>query len=498
VLLPEDNLNLAALLKSPLADLTEDQLYDLAHNRADRSLWDEFSARHSECAAFAQAHALLSEMLARADYLPPFEFFARALGKDLRKRFVARLGAEAADAIDEFLGLALAHEAMHPPSLESFLDWFVKGASEVKRDMDEAGGAVRVMTVHGAKGLEANVVILPDTAQVPDHDRREPLLYADDCVFYGVPKILDTPAIAAAKAAAQHREMREYRRLLYVAATRAREFLVICGYENKNKPSLAPWYRHLFEGARAIGREEEIDGQTVIALGASLSRGAAAPPAERAATAVPEFFARSPAPEPAPRTLRPSQAAGLEETSLVSPLKDSGKRFARGLLVHALLARLPDIAPPMRETVARAYLARQKISPADAQALIAETMGILTDPVFAPLFAPGSRGEVAVAAELPELGPGLGKLRISGQIDRLAVTADSVLIADFKTNRPPPARVDETPRLYAAQMALYRAALQKIYPQKRIACALVWTDGARLMTLPDALLDAEIARITAT
>ncbi|HEY4265604.1 MAG TPA: double-strand break repair helicase AddA [Micropepsaceae bacterium] len=490
-LLPGDDLNLASLLKSPLVGLSEDALYALAQARTG-TLWEELSARKDENAGFGDAHAFLSAALAQADYLPPFEFYARALGKGLRKRILARLGAEAADAIDEFLSLALSHEASHPPSLESFLDWFVKGASDVKRDMEQVGGAVRVMTVHGAKGLEANVVILPDTAQVPDHERREPILYTEDCAFYGVPKILETQAVSAAKIAAQAREMREYRRLLYVAATRAREFLVVCGYENRINSQAVPWYRHLSEAARRIGREEEMGGETIVALGAPLTRGpVAAAPADRISIALPDFFGRAATPEPSSRILRPSEAAGLEEPVLLSPLADGGKRFRRGLFVHALLARLPDIAPAKREAAALAYLRRQGVAADDAAALTAETLAILTDSAFAALFRPDSRAEVAVAAELPELG----NVRVSGQIDRLAVTEEAVLIADFKTNRPPPVHVDQTPRLYRAQMALYRAALRKIYPAKRIDCALVWTDGARLMALPPALLDAEIARI---
>ena len=491
-LLPDDDLNLAALLKSPMVSLSEDELYDLAQPRAGRTLWEEFSARRNGNAHFMRAHALLSGLLAQADYLPPFEFYARALGKGMRKRIVARLGAEAADAIDEFLALALAHEASHPPSLESFLNWFVKGASDVKRDMDQKGGAVRVMTVHGAKGLEADIVILPDTAQVPNHERREPLLYTEDCVFYGVPKSLETQSVADAKNAAQAREMREYQRLLYVAATRAREFLVVCGYETKNNGPAMPWYHHLREAAARIGRAEQIDGEAVIAIGAPMARGPiSAAPAEQATRTLPEFFARSAPAEPASRILRPSEAAGLDEPALVSPLRDGGTRFRRGLFVHALLAHLPEIANEKRETAALTYLRRQGISVEDAEGLVTETFAILNDAVFAALFTAGSRGEIAVTAELPELG----NVRVSGQIDRLAVTENSVLIADFKTNRPPPANVEETPRLYRAQMALYRAALQKIYPGKRIDCALVWTDGARLMPLPAALLDAEIARI---
>ena len=493
-LLPDDDLTLAALLKSPLVGFSENDLYDLAQPRAGTSLWDELRARKSESPLFQGAHRFLAEILSQADFLPPFEFYARALGKGLRRRLTARLGSEAADAIDEFLALALAHEGSHPPSLESFLNWFEKGASDVKRDMEKGDHAVRVMTVHGAKGLEANIVILPDTAQVPDHERREPLLYNDDCVFFGVNKALDTPKIRAAKAAARLREMREYRRLLYVAATRAREFLIVCGYEMKNGVQAESWYGHLKDAGARIGREERIAGETVIAFGASFSGGSAEllalpqPP-----TRVPKFLTRAAEPEPASRVLRPSEAAGVEEPVLISPLDDSAKRFRRGLLVHALLAHLPAFPPQRRESAAFSYLKRQGLAPEDAEALIRETLAIIDDSVFAELFSQDSRAEVAVAAQLPELG----NVEISGQIDRLAVTRDAVLIADFKTNRPPPDSAENTPRLYRTQMALYRAALQKIYPGKRIDCALVWTDGALLMPLSKALLDAEIARIAA-
>jgi len=490
-LLPEDDLNLAALLKSPLIGFSEDELYELAQNRAGCSLWEGLRARERDRPTFHDAYAFLTDVLGRADFLPPFEFYSRALATGLRKRLATRLGAEAEDAIDEFLALALAHESAHPPSLQDFLHWFTTGASDVKRDMEQGGGAVRVMTVHGAKGLEADIVILPDTAQVPDHGRRDPLLYTDDCVFFGVPKALEPRAVTNAKAAARQAEMREYRRLLYVAATRAREFLVVCGYETKKGTDPQSWYPHLEAAGRRIGRQEAIAGESVLVCGSDLSQGAAAEPGRQRQVSTPEFLARSPATEPIARTLRPSDAAEAGEPPLISPIAGNGKRFRRGLLVHALLARLPECAPSEREKIALSYLKRQGLGGDDAKTLIAETSKVLDDPVFAALFAPDSRAEVGISANLPELG----NARVSGQIDRLAVTPESVLVADFKTNRPPPATVEETPRLYRTQMALYRAALQKIYPGRRVDCALVWTDGALLMPLPDALLDAEIARI---
>jgi len=491
VLLPEDDLTLAALLKSPLVGLSEDELLSLAAGREGR-LWNAFWARRDERPEFARAYAFLADMRAQADFVAPFEFYSRALSKGLRRQLVARLGAEAADAIDEFLSLALAYESAHPPSLEGFLDWFEKGASEVKRDMEQGAGAVRVMKVHGAKGLAANIVILPDTAQIAEQERRAGLLYTEDCVFFGVNNSLNTPAIEAAKAEAARREMREYRRLLYVATTRAREWLILTGYETRNGPRPESWHQ-LIRGARAPSwREEEIDGETVLTIGAALSgAGVRGPEVESEARQVPEFLSRTAAAEPEPRIIRPSDAVGAHQPAPVSPIEEDGARFRRGLLIHALLAHLPGVAETERESRALAYLRREGIAAADAKEIVAECFGVLHDAEFAALFTPQSRAEVGVTALLPELG----SVRVSGQIDRLAVTDDAVLIADFKTNRPPPATAVETPTIYLAQMALYRAALARIYPGKRIECALIWTVGPRLMKLPAALLDAELAKI---
>jgi ATP-dependent helicase/nuclease subunit A len=490
-LLPEDDLTLAALLRSPLIDLSEDDLLELAAQREGR-LWAALRARKAERPEFARAHAFLADIRGQADFVAPFEFYARVLSRGLRQNLVARLGTEAADAIDEFLSLALAYESAHPPSLEGFLDWFERGASEVKRDMEQGAGAVRVMTVHGAKGLEANIVILPDTAQIAEQERRAGLLYTEDCVFFGVKKELDTPAVLAAKAEAARREMREYRRLLYVATTRAREWLILTGYEMRNGTRPESWYELIRAARMPSWREEAIDGETVLALGAPLpGKGARAAEAETRRTKLPEFLSRAAPAEPEARIVRPSDAVEAYQPAPISPVEDDGARFKRGLLIHALLAHLPEVDEAERESRAFAYLKREGVEQNEARAIAVESFAVLNHPEFAPLFTPSSRAEVGVTALLPEAGD----LRVSGQIDRLAVTADAVLIADFKTNRPPPKTVEETPAIYLAQMALYRAVLARIYPGKRVECALIWTVGPRLMKLPAALLDAEMAKI---
>ena len=264
-----------------------------------------------------------------ADTVPPFEFYARILGKGVRRQVVARLGDEAADAIDEFLALALAHEGTHAPSLETFLDWFEKGASDVKRDMDQAGGAVRVMTVHGAKGLESDIVVVPDTTQIPEQDKRAALLYTDDCVFFNVKQSLEVPAITDAKAAAQEREMEEYRRLLYVALTRARDWLIVAGYEMKKfKVHPLSWYQAIRNAAEQLNARDE-DGTLV--LGDPVGAGKSERCTADGTVALPEFLHRPAPKEPArPRILRPSDAAGEEEPPLIRRWRTAASVFAAG------------------------------------------------------------------------------------------------------------------------------------------------------------------------
>jgi ATP-dependent helicase/nuclease subunit A len=497
-LLPEDNLNLAALLRSPLIGIDEEQLFALSSSRAGL-LWRELAERRDELASFGFAHEFLSECLMRADFAPPYEFYAHALAaRGMRKRLLARLGAEANDAIDEFLSLALSYESLNTPSLEGFLHWIERGDAEIKRDMERGRDEVRVMTVHGAKGLEADIVILPDTTSLPDPPgKRGDLLYTDKGVIYPVTDSEAPAAVKVAKAAAAVEALKEHRRLLYVALTRAKDFLYVCGFENKNGVKPGSWYELAQRAAQSIGKSIVQGDATLRAIGDA--RLETAPPSatpEAVPIALPDWAVTVPGPEHAtPRLIRPSDAAGLEEPGVISPAgPKAAARFRRGQLVHTLLARLPDVAPVSRRDIALAFLAARDVPRGEAVALADETLAVISDPRFAEAFAPTARAEVAIVADLPELGPGA---RASGRIDRLAVSQTEVSAVDFKTNRPPPQREEDVPALYRAQMALYRAALKKVFPGRRIACALIWTEGPRLMELSDTLLDAETAHIRA-
>jgi ATP-dependent helicase/nuclease subunit A len=302
-------------------------------------------------------------------------------------------------------------------------------------------------------------------------------------------------AVKAAKLAAQARAMEENRRLLYVALTRAKDRLYVCGFEGKNGVRPGSWYELASEAAQKIGLDLT-RGDSVIKVVGDPHDEAVEPGVVAGArkVEVPDWLTRDgPCDMPLPRLIRPFDAAGSVEPAVFSPL-ERNKRFRRGLIVHALLARLPDVEPSQRITKAQNYLRAQKLARDEADVLIAEILAVLDDPVFAPAFAPGSRAEVAIVADLPELGPGA---RVNGRIDRLAESDDEILIVDFKTNRPPAKTEADVSPLYATQMTLYRAAAAKIFPDKRIVCGLVWTEGPTLMKLSNELLDRQLRQIRA-
>ena len=519
VLLAEDDLTLATVFKSPLLArpdgdaFDDDDLFALAHGRKG-ALWTVLAERARGNAALAHAHVQLKAWRARADWQKPYEFFSQVLGPDgARRRFVERLGTEANDPVDEFLGLALQYERQHVPSLQGFVHWMTAAETAIKRDMEHGLNEVRVMTVHGAKGLEANIVFLPDTCTVPDR-RHDPKIMLLDRAgesplpVWPIAKAYETGVIAEAREAYQADRLEEYNRLLYVALTRACDRLYVCGYETKRGRQPGCWYDLVHDAL--VPEAAEIPSRDGGVECWRLEDGDAGEPEEDRHSRDERFVPENPPPwahaDPPPepdvqRALAPSNIeqvlegdpAGAQEQIALSPLADQNQdRFKRGRIIHALLQMLPGVESADRMARARAYVAQEGFAlAADAQdEILSAVFSVLDHQEFSPLFGPQSRAEVPVIARLAVAG---SDIVVSGQVDRLVVSDAEVLIVDYKTNRPAPPTVETVASGYVRQVAAYRMALSAIYPGRKVRGLLLWTDGPRLMELPEALLDQSLA-----
>jgi ATP-dependent helicase/nuclease subunit A len=494
LLFPDDDLTLAAVLKGPLFAVDEETLFGLAHGRGDTHLWDRLRSRATTDAVLRRVAERLSALLARADFAPPYELYAEILSAEGgRRALLERLGPEAEDTVEEFLALSLTYDREHVPSLQGFLRWLAAGDTEVKRDFGaRPRDEVRILTVHGAKGLEAPIVFLPDTMQLPKPS--ETLLWTrnEELPMWRPRAEFTVPFYTSEREALRRRELQEYRRLLYVGLSRAQDRLYVCGWQTREAPQQGCWHSLCQAGLSGVAAPFAFDATALIGrIGWSgeglrlASAQTAAPVLEPAAeTALPGFplplWAREPPaaePDP-PKPLFPSRPSETEP-AFSSPLGISGRdRFKRGLLVHRLLQSLPELPAGEREDAARRFLALpiHGLSIAEQDEICCETLAVLGHPDFAAIFGPGSQ------AEVPLVGLVEGQA-LSAQIDRLVVKEDRVLVVDFKTLRPPPATEAEVAPIYLRQLALYKVALGDIFPGREIRCALLWTEGPRLMPI---------------
>ena len=493
-LLPDDDLTLASALKSPLIGLDDDALLKLAPRRQG-SLAEALAASDEGFAR--EAARLLAGWRRRAQALSPFSFYAQLLGEDGgRRALIGRLGPEAADPIDEFLTLALAHEQREAPSLHNFLAEVEAADAEIKRDMEVETEGVRVLTVHASKGLEAPIVFLPDTCTAPN-GRQDPKLMrlspanSRDPPVYAWAKAasLDASALADARAEARALADAEHRRLLYVAMTRAAQRLVVAGYVTKNARPANCWYNlvcaglgdSLVEAPAPFGGADRI-----FRYGEGLrAEDGAETPQTRPSKALPDWLFVRTTPETVADPLSPSGAGAAGE--------GDRQRVREGRLAHALLEMLPGVAPQRRAGAASDYLDLMGgglAGPARA-ALAANVLATINAPELKPLFGPDSRGEVALTGLLPRRGR--SDLPYSGRLDRLVATGEGILIVDFKLGAKP----DRPAPAHIIQLALYRAALQPLYPGLPVSAALVYLDGQTLAPVADEELEAALGALEA-
>ncbi|MEL1250083.1 double-strand break repair helicase AddA [Aurantiacibacter sp. DGU6] len=485
---PNDDLSLACLLVSPIMGWSQDDLLAHAPRPKDKPLWDHL--RDTGEAKPAEAVAMLSDLLALADYEPPQALLHWILlgPWKARGKLVARLGREANDPIDELLGAALQFSATNTPSLQGFIRWFDSGDGELKRESEGPGDMVRVMTVHGSKGLQAPIVILADATGDPDKSRASGLELEE---AGGNGRKVPLPSLSSAERvgrieeaaeATKAAERQEHWRLLYVAMTRAEEALFIGGALGKSEkePAEDSWYARLaplFPGdelhdddwgwRKELGeRAEKVPHRTQQPL--------PIPPV------LPDWATRPVGPEPRPpRPLAPSASA--EEVGADPPLPPEQAAVAarRGVLIHALLERLPDVPNDMRESAGRAWLERRgpDLSDAERGEMLARAIAVMDEPEWSELFGPDALAEVPLAAVI-------GGQVIAGTADRLLVTPERIMVADFKTARRPPSGLQDMPESTLRQMAAYAAALAVIYPDRKVEAAVLYTQTPQLIVVP--------------
>jgi ATP-dependent helicase/nuclease subunit A len=516
---PADDLSLAALLRSPLFGLSEEALFDLA---SARKPGETLLSRLSLAGADAGIAEQIAAWRALAGRLSVFDFYATILARDgLRHRFLQRLGHEAGEVLDEFLNHCLAVEQTGLPGLDAFLAAIESDAPEIKREMDQGRDEVRIMTVHAAKGLEAPIVFLVDPGSAPFVHQHMPRLMPFEPpqgAWRGKGFLWRTTGERTSQAGREigvriaEKGAEEYRRLLYVGMTRAKDRLIVCGYHGLKDRRTDTWHAMVTRALESAPETETLQAdppfERILRFRVTPPRAALpteAAPRPAMPPALPAALSRPLPPWPGlPRPLAPSRLGALIEPGADdaaishSPVLEQGREprraVERGVAVHRLLQMLPHLTETERGAAMRRYLehAGAEWGEAERQDVAASVSAILQDPAFAPAFAPGSRAEVAVTGRVMVAGEWRP---VAGQIDRLAVAGDEAMIVDYKTSRPPPAVLGEVPASHIAQMALYDALIRQLYPDRRLRTALLYTETPVLIELPGQLLAESLARL---
>ncbi|MBY0272067.1 MAG: double-strand break repair helicase AddA [Alphaproteobacteria bacterium] len=469
LLLPEDDLTLATVLKGPLFNFSEEDLFVLAQGRENKSLWQRLQTLEK----FKNTRVFLEKLLSQVDFLTPFALFSQILGPlEGRKKWHTRLGPEVLDSLDEFLNLCLLFQEKETPSLQNFLAWVSQETIELKRDLDQSN-QVRIMTVHGSKGLQAPIVFLPDTTQAPVD--MPPFAFFEDTLLWLPPNAQEISLTKEIKQHIKLKQQEEYNRLLYVALTRAEDALYVCGWEAASQNS---WYDMVKAGLQKVGEEFDFrEGKGLRLSSPKKEQNNPYKPSAIISFSVPQWLKTPPLPETLPLFLTPSKLEGEEIEFHHTTLGEFGTR--RGTLIHKLLEFLPSLPTDLRERAAERFLEKEDIPQDLAQEMIETTLKVLN--TYPDFYTPSSLGEVPFEGKL-------GDHWVSGQIDRLVIMEEQILIIDYKTHREAPSKLEDIPPSILKQMVIYRDIVTKIYTEHAISCGILWTSLPRFDVLPHEIL----------
>lgn len=475
LLLPDDDLSLAEILKSPIFMLDDDDLFALCYQRKD-SLFKNILKQEK----YADIADKLKLLLNMSGYARPFELFNYVLVNLCgRKNYISRMGNEVDDILDEFLNLTISFEQKHTPTLEAFINWIIEDEVIVKKEMEQGeSNTVKIMTVHGSKGLQAPVVILADTTRIKNSSAKSTLLWGDDLVYFPTAAANYDVNCNLIKQKNLEEDFEEYRRLLYVALTRAEDRLYIAGYTSSGEANEESWYKLLENNIHSNVSLDEADKRIVYAVPQEN------PIEEKkkincTPQTMPDYtclFSQAPVENPLAKPYAPSRDENDEVEIAASPLTDNGHFYKRGTAIHKLLQYICNVPSIQQESAALKFISKQlpDMSIVEQQRIVQEVL--LLCHKYKELFSLTSMAEVPIIGEVD------GKI-ISAKIDRLVILDTKVMIVDYKTNRPAAKTLSDVPQIYLNQLSAYKKLLQKIYPDKVVETYLLWTNTCNMMKI---------------
>ena len=473
LLLPDDDLSLAEVLKSPLFNLNDDDLFELCWERKG-SLWKSLQSNEK----YKDVAYSIENLLNKVDYMRPFDLYNYVLSeRGGRKKYYSRMGLESEDGLNEFINLSLNFEIENIPTLQNFISWISSDDVEIKREQEQGeNNMIRIMTVHGSKGLQAPIVILPDTTGIPTSKEDANFIWNNDIFVYPSSKDDYDSFCKKLKEKQKQKMMEEYRRLMYVAVTRAEDRMIFCGFRKQQEISEDSWYSLFKETFSQIATPDDNQVLSVTSKQCFEKKNKPKNKREELQTAIPDFMYKQAEKEsPLSKPLRPSKPDS--EPASISPLVINNDRilYKRGEIIHKLLQFIPDIRTDKQVQTIKDFLSQKatEFNEIEVEKICREITFLLNNKEFGKVFGDNSKAEVPIMGEID------GKI-ISGQIDRLIIDDNQVIIVDYKTNKNVP---DKVPSVYVSQLRAYKKLMQKIYPQKEIKTYILWTNTANMMEI---------------